>query len=72
MTGLMVLLVPPNSKNHLNPLEYFRETLPFFRRDEKVEMIIHYAEVPQLKLEVFGGFSFRNHGEKEFFHFIWL
>jgi hypothetical protein len=30
-------------------------------------MIIHDATVPQLELEVFGGFSFFNHGKKEFF-----
>jgi hypothetical protein len=35
-------------------------------------MITYDAEVPQLKLEAFGGFSFCNHGEKEFFHLIRL
>jgi hypothetical protein len=32
MTGLMVLLIPPYGKNHLDPFQYIRETLPFFRR----------------------------------------
>jgi hypothetical protein len=39
MTGLMVLFIPPDGKNHLNPLQHLRETLPFFRCDEKMEMV---------------------------------
>jgi hypothetical protein len=66
----MVLLIPPNSENHLDPLQYLRETLPFFRRDEKVKMIVHDAKVPQLKLEAFARLRFFNHIKEKFFHIL--